>query len=105
MKLRDYKVEDWDRRSILEIIDIGVIKIILLKVDLTVLPKREGRKNLLAIDKEDNIVWVAKFPNDSIYESYDHIKLINNSLMAWCGSYLCKIDSLNGLILDVKFIK
>ncbi len=56
MKLRDYKVKDWDRRSILGTIDIGVMKIILLKLDLTVLPKREGRKNLLAIDKEDNIV-------------------------------------------------
>ncbi len=25
--------------------------------------------------------------------------------MGWCGSYMCKIDSLNGLILSVKFHK
>jgi hypothetical protein len=105
MKLNEYSLKDWDGKSITKMIEIKSLRVILLELDLTVMPPRKGRLNLIATNHENNIVWIAKLPGNEIYASYDDIKYDNGILNAWCGSYLCEIDPNSGSILSEKFIK
>jgi hypothetical protein len=106
MKLQDYKLTDWDNEEIEQEIKWNDIKIILLKLKFIDNPPVEGSRNLLAIDKEGNIVWIAKIPKmHGIYGSYGQIELSSNILLAWCGSIYCEIDPQTGKILKEQFVK
>lgn len=105
MRLHDYKLKDWTHKIRKEI-DLGDFKILLLDIDLTVMPPKNGRKNLVAIDKEENIKWIANLPEGyPLYGSFDNISFENKQLKALCGSTLCVVDFNTGLILSETFTR
>ncbi len=106
MKLNNYKINNWDSQSIFKTLIFKESKILILDINETILPTRDGDKNLLSVNFEQDILWVANLPqNEPIYARYDDIKLVDDLLYAWCGSYLCRIDPNNGIILNETFIK
>ena len=106
MKLTEYKIDAWDNQTILETLKFESYFILLLKIDETKLPIKEGIKNLLAVDLNYNIKWVANLPKgEEIYSYYDEIKLKNDKLQALCNSHLALIDPLTGNIVSEQFIK
>jgi hypothetical protein len=104
MKLKDYKWDVSFKNTVRGSIKLGDVTIILLDDD-KVTPRIEGYKNLLAVDKLDNVVWVADLPEGSMFSSYWTIKIDNNGLFALCGSFLCEIDIKTGKVLNAKFVK
>lgn len=106
MHFKDYDIKDWVKFRVENQIQLNGFKIVLLEIDRTVMPSEEGRKNLLALDYNDKIKWIADLPKSySMFGSYQEIRLENNELTAVCGSTHCKIDIQTGKILSEKFIK
>ncbi len=81
------------------------LKILLLRVNESVVPEKQGHRNLLAIDVDNEIVWIAKLPMNETYAYYNQIRLEEQVLWGWSGSTLCIIDPKTGVILDEKFVK
>ena len=75
MKLRDYNLLHWKKNDIAKTLTIETFKILLLNIDMTLMPPKEGRKNLIAIDINDEIIWVAELPKLP-YTSYSDAKII-----------------------------
>jgi len=106
MKLTEYKIDAWDNQAILETLRFESYLILLLKIDETKLPIKEGIKNLLAVDLNYNIKWIANLPKgEEIYAYYDEIKMKDDKLQALCNSHLAIIDPLSGDIVSEQFIK
>ena len=104
MKIEEYNVDNLSIKKLAQLIDLGEIRIMLL--DTRGLPPLdEGRKNLLAVDKLDNIIWVADLPPGYLFASYWTIEIIDNELYALCGSFLCQIDIKTGKIISERFVK
>jgi hypothetical protein len=104
MKLDEYKMGDISNNTIRQYIDLNGLKIILLD-DSHIPPTEEGCKNLLAIDKLNNIVWIAELPAGSLFASYWTIEIKNNGLSALSGSFRCTIDTETGKIINQQFVK
>ena len=56
MKLEDYRLANWKDNKIERQKKVADKRILLLSIDRTILPLKEGRKKLLAVDKENNVV-------------------------------------------------
>lgn len=104
MKLEEYRFGNSSKNLIKQSVKIDEITIVLLD-DSDVVPKREGYKNLLAVDTLNNILWIADLPSDSMFASYWTIEIDKDELLALSGSFLCKIDLKTGKVLDVRFVK
>jgi hypothetical protein len=104
MKLEQYQTINLFSSKLVDSVDLENIRIVLLKDEKNVLG-REGRKNLLATDKTNNVLWIADLPSDIPFSSYQTIELKNHELYALSGSFLCKIDPKTGVIIDSKFVK
>ncbi|HTK21948.1 MAG TPA: hypothetical protein VL442_20665 [Mucilaginibacter sp.] len=102
MKLKDYQINGMSDLFIKDQIDIGNFKAILLDGTPQGAPKKEGYKNLLAIDELNNIVWIAEIPK-SWWSSYQMMEYKNGELIALSGSFLCTINIITGEILSERF--
>ncbi len=71
MRLFDYELKDWKNRKIQKRIKLKSNLIVLLSIDRTVIPPVEGRKNLLLIDSNDDVIWVADLPSEKFDSYYD----------------------------------
>ncbi len=71
MRLCDYELKDWKNRKIQKRIKLKSNLIVLLSIDRTVIPPVEGRKNLLLIDSNDDVIWVADLPSEKFDSYYD----------------------------------
>lgn len=106
MKLKNYKLKGWDGLKIEMEINFHTLTIKLLAIDFIDDPPKEGRRNLLAVDSNNEIQWIADIPESyPMYGSYQDMRLSNELLEAWCGSIYCIIDPFNGKILSEKFVK
>jgi hypothetical protein len=106
MKWTFYNLKNWNKFRFIKKIDIGDLSIILLEIDANLYPTKKGHRNLIAIDKNEDIVWIAELPNNGNYDSYFNIDFKDETLLAWTSnSSLCEIDSKTGKILNYKFIK
>lgn len=106
MKLKEYLLPGWNGKNIEKEIAINNIIIKLLGINLSIDPPEEGRRNLVAVDEYDNIIWIANLPSEQkIYGFYGQIVYENGILKAWCGSFYCEIDPNDGKILAEEFVK
>lgn len=106
MKLKDYKLRGWEDKRVEKEINFPDITIKLLFIQFISNPPKEGRRNLVAVDANDEIKWIANIPNSyPMYGSYQDIRLKNKLLEAWCGSIYCIIDPFTGNILSERFVK
>lgn len=105
MKLSDYNLLGWKENKITRQKKFGDKKILLLSLDRTISPPEEGRKNLLAIDKEDNIVWIADLPTE-VYDSYYEMKFENGTIYGRSSnSFVSEINPETGEILKKYMVK
>lgn len=104
MKLNDYKLINWTKK-ITRQKKVGDHKILLLSLDRNIGPPLEGRKNLLAIDKDDNILWIADLPTEG-YDSYYEMKYEDGVIKARSSnSHIAEIDPETGKILKKYMVK
>ena len=106
MKLQDYDLPDWKEGKIIRRQKrLEDKRILLLSIDRTVGPPREGRRNLLAIDKEDNILWIAELPTE-MYDSYYEMRYENGIIYGRSSnSFIAEIDPNTGEILKKYMVK
>ena len=108
MKLKDYKVTGWDGTSIGDRIEVSSeMYIVLLYIERGVENYNTGaKKNLLAVNGQDEILWVAELPPlANGYGWYAFIKYEDSVLKAWYGDYYCEIDIKTGKVNKSIFIK
>lgn len=108
MYWKEYSLEGWDGNSIKKTISYPSEQILLLDIEYLSDPPKAGIKNLLSIDKNGIIKWVADIPKEEeeMYAAYSWIEPIDEKrLKAWCGSSYCEIDTKTGKILLEKFVK
>lgn len=104
MKLSEYALKNWNGRDVITTISFNDISILLLGVNQNTVTW-ELLKNLVAIDSNRNIVWIADLPDSEIFGYYLEIKLNEDQLLAWIGSTLCTIDPNTGELLKQQFVK
>lgn len=106
MKLLEYHDIEWTG-NYTEVGSINSIRILLLDFNCELRLREEGRRNLLAIDLEENVLWVANPPSIGYnYGVYKDPELIGTQISVWYGgSVYVIIDPVTGRILDEKFIK
>lgn len=105
MKLNAYNLLDWKDGKIKRKKKIGDKIILLLSIDRSVGPSIEGRKNLLAINDDDEIIWVADLPTE-VYDSYIDMKYMNGIIRAESSnSFVSEIDPNTGIVLKKYMIK
>ena len=100
MKLCDYNLRGWHYKQIKSQINFADKSILLLKVDLSGLGYKGLLKNLLAIDPDENIIWIAQIPKGfTLSYLYDAMLYEDKKLMVWRGDLYCEIDPESGQIL------
>ena len=108
MNWKDYKIPNWEKFEIKKSLIVGDLTIAVLKllpISIREIPI-EGVRNLIAIDSNENIKWIAQLPrNFGGYVSFDNIRFNNGVLEAWFGSIYCLINIDNGLIEHEEFTK
>ena len=105
MKLLEYNLKDWKENKIKRRKKIGDITILLLSIDRTISPPKEGRKNLLCVDMDDNIIWIADLPTE-MYDSYHDMKFNNGIILAYSSnSFMAEISPRTGEILKKYMVK
>lgn len=105
MKLNTYNLSGWKEGKIKRQKKIGDKRILLLSIDRTVYPPIEGRKNLIAINEEDEIIWIAALPTE-VYDSYIEMKYINGIIRAESSnSFVSEINPDTGVIINMYMVK
>ena len=105
MKLKDYRLTNWKENRIKRQKRIADKYVLLLSIDRTLAPPKEGRKNLLAVDKDDNILWIAELPT-KINDSYVEMKYLDGVIKAESSnSFISEIDPDNGKIIKKYMAK
>lgn len=106
MKLQDYNLLNWkEGKKITRQKRLENKRILLLSIDRTIGPPSQGRKNLLAVDVDDNILWVAELPTE-MYDSYYEMKYENEVIYGRSSnSFVAEIDPDTGRILKKYMVK
>lgn len=105
MKLIEYNLLGWKENKITRQKKFGSKKILLLSLDRTIGPPEEGRKNLLAIDEQNNIIWIADLPTEA-YDSYYEMKFDNGIVYGRSSnSHIAEINPETGEIMKSYMIK
>ncbi|PKP12734.1 MAG: hypothetical protein CVU08_09005 [Bacteroidetes bacterium HGW-Bacteroidetes-3] len=105
MKLEDYNLPSWKEGKFRRQKRIDKYRILLLSIDRTVPPPREGRKNLIAVDEFDNIIWIADLPTE-IYDSYYEMKYKDGVIYGRSSnSHIAEIDPITGKILKKYMVR
>ncbi len=105
MKLQEYKLENWLNKEVKTTIEFEQFKVLLLRVNDTKIPPIKGLRNLLAVDWEQNILWIANTPANEQYGYYQGLSYSGNILRGISGSTLCEINPLDGTIKKQSFSK
>ena len=105
MKLEELKKNPEWAGSYQVIAIINDIRIILLSFKLNGWSDY-GRQNLVAIDTNENIVWIADPPSFGYQlNCFENFSYENGKLKGWYGgSILVEVDSITGKILREQFI-
>jgi hypothetical protein len=99
MKLEDYRLANWKDNKIKRQKKVADKRILLLSIDRTILPLKEGRKKLLAVDKENNVVWIAELPTEA-YDSYYEMKYEDGIIYGKSSnSFIAEINPETGEII------
>jgi len=104
MNLKEYKIQNWVNSEILTTLDFPTLRILLLKIDVTITPPINGIRNLIAINSQDEIVWIAELPPYP-YHYYQDIFVKDSKLYARSNSIRNEIDFKTGKILVEQFVK
>lgn len=100
MKLIEYNLRGWKYKDVEKQIHIGEETILLLRVNLSELGFKGRLKNLVSVDSNENILWIADIPNGvTMSYVFDDIKWEDNKLKAWRGNLYCEIDPDTGKVL------
>jgi len=103
MKLNDYIVENWNSGKIKRQKKLGDKRILLLS--LKGVSPRKGSKNLLAVDRDNNVLWTAELPTE-LYDSYYDMKYENGIIYGRSSnSYIAEINPDTGEILKKYMVK
>lgn len=103
MKLNNYILPNWNDGKIKRTKKISDFKILLLS--LNGLSSKEGSKNLLAVDNNDNILWIAELPTE-MYDSYYEMKYEQGVIKAKSSnSFLVVVNPETGSIINKYMIK
>ena len=79
--------------------------VLLLTIDKSKEPPKEGRKNLLAVDKYNEIIWIAELPTE-VYDSYVDMKFVNGVIKAESSnSFVSEINPETGIIIKKYLVK
>jgi hypothetical protein len=101
-----YQLQDWIYPEIEFEVSKNDLIVLLLKLDRTKMPPEVGRRNLIGVDKNGKIIWIAPLPKSySLYGSYREVNVKEDTIEAFCGSTLCEISLKTGKILSERFIK
>jgi hypothetical protein len=100
MKLAELNLAEWDKsfKSVADLGDFEVLQLNLAKITgLNV----AGRQNLVAIDKGNNIKWVAELPEGNYgYGYFNSFSYKGRKLKGWYGgSIFIEIDIQTGKIV------
>ena len=105
MNIKEYNLEGLKKGIFKRQKKLNNIKILLLSLDRTILPPEEGRKNLLAVNNEDEILWIAELPTN-VYDSYNDMKYVDGIIRAYSSnSYVSEINPKTGKIIKKYMIK
>lgn len=105
MKLSDYNLPYWKDSRISKKKKIGCRKILLLSIDRRASPPEEGRKNLLAVNDDDEILWIADLPT-SLYDSYYQMEIKDGVIYATSSNGLMvEIDPDTGFIIKTYLVR
>jgi len=104
MKLSEYKIPDW-KGKIQRKIQYDQNYILLLSIDRKVSPPKGGRKNLICVNKESNILWVAELTSP-LYDSYYEIHCENEILYATSSNgFIAEINPVTGNMIRQYMFK
>lgn len=106
MKLQNYNLKHWNNHAITKSVEFEDKRVLLLEIENTKFPERDGHRNLIATDKDENILWIAELPiNEHLYSYYNDLYIEDGLIMALSGSFQCKINASDGQIIDERFVK
>lgn len=106
MKLDSYSPRWWYDKNIERELTFKRGRILLLALDDSYdKSDRSGDKNLLAVNSENNIIWIAGLPTE-VYDSYYDIWFENGVLFARSSnSHVAEINPETGEILKAYMVK
>lgn len=103
MKLEDYKLTNWNEGKFKR--KKGFENFTVLLLSTKGVPPREGEKNLLAVNKANEIIWIADLPTE-VYDSYIEMKYINGIIRAESSnSFVSEINPDTGIIMNMYMVK
>ena len=103
MKLSEYSLENWSDNKIRRKKVLGDKQILLLS--LKGLSPEEGSKNLLAVDSNDNILWIADLPTE-VYDSYYEMRYADGVIYGRSSnSHMAEINPDTGEIIKAYMVK
>lgn len=95
-------------------IKVGVVRrrkkfgdntILLLSSDTSLIPPDEGQKNLISVDKNDTVLWVAELPT-SFGDVYVEMKFVDPVIIAESSnSFVAEIDPISGKTIRKYMVK
>ena len=103
MQNNKIEMETFNNTKVVSRLSVGNLIILLLYVDDTVLPPKDGIQNLVAINQFNNVIWYAELPTDRPY--YNEIKYDDGKLLGWCGSMMYEINLDTGKITNSTLVK
>ncbi|MER3329065.1 MAG: hypothetical protein RIF34_05750 [Candidatus Kapaibacterium sp.] len=103
VKLHEYTLNNRNKLKIAKKISIGDRQILLL--NLKEPPPLEGCKNILSVDLDCNILWVADLPTE-VYDSYYDIWLENGIIFGRSSnSIISEIEPSTGVLQKKYMVK
>jgi len=104
MKFKDLQLVEWAGQYTV-VVEFENMKILLLELSLGGW-KEEGRRNLIAIDPTENVLWFAQLPSEGYQlNCFMNFRFTENKLQGWYGgSTQVEIDIKTGQIISEKFV-
>lgn len=104
MQIEQFNDPDWDG-TYQTVGNINGMNIILLKFKLSE-ARKVGRSNLVAINDNLEILWVAEVPSMGFPSGvYYDVNLSDDLLIGWYESTLVTLDPFTGKILSERFVR
>lgn len=103
MKLTEYNLKNWTKSKVKSTITVDKKRILLLSLDCSA--PIDGSKNIVAIDSENNVLWIADLPTE-VYDIYYDMWLENGILYGRSSnSHIAEIDPKTGKIIKKYMVK
>ncbi len=106
MKLDSYAPKWWYDKIVDKELSFNGCRILLLALDDSYdKSEREGDKNLVSVNSDNEIIWIAGLPTE-VYDSYCDIWFENGVLLARSSnSHIAEIDPEIGKILKAYMVR